>query len=134
MQEARAQWRAGEREERMGGVVVWLGKLLDREGNGQRKKRHTDRVPRKKKNETQPSHVLVKSLGLMQTVLSFIFFFLHRKAVQMFLRAGLRFPCFPFAGLFPALQRCQGAPLLGAGVFVFPESGAPTGGSSPGQL
>lgn len=52
----------------------------------------------------------------------------------MFLRAGLRFPCFPFASLFPALQRCQGAPLLGAGVFVFPESGAPTGGSSPGQL
>lgn len=52
----------------------------------------------------------------------------------MFLRAGLRFPCFPLASLFPALQRCQGAPLLGAGVFVFPESGAPTGGSSPGQL
>lgn len=52
----------------------------------------------------------------------------------MFLRAGLRFPCFPFASLFPALQCCQGAPLLGAGVFVFPESGAPTGGSSPGQL
>lgn len=52
----------------------------------------------------------------------------------MFLRAGLRFPCFPFASLFLALQCCQGAPLLGAGVFVFPESGAPTGGSSPGQL
>lgn len=52
----------------------------------------------------------------------------------MFLRAGLRFPCFRFASLFPALQCCQGAPLLGAGVFVFPESGAPTGGSSPGQL
>lgn len=52
----------------------------------------------------------------------------------MFLRADLRFPCFPLARLFPALQRCQGAPLLGAGVFVFPESGAPTGGSSPGQL
>ena len=97
-------------------------------------KRHVDRVPRKKKNETQPSHVLVKTLGLLQTVLCSIFFFLHRKAVQMFLRAGLRFPCFPFAGLSPALQRCQGAPLLGAGVFVFPESGAPTGGSSPGQL
>lgn len=46
----------------------------------------------------------------------------------------MRFPCFPFASLFPALQHCQGAPLLGAGVFVFPESGAPTGGSSPGQL
>lgn len=44
------------------------------------------------------------------------------------------FRCFPFAGLFPALQRCQGAPLLRASVFVFPESGAPTGGSSPGQL
>ncbi|KAI4813204.1 hypothetical protein KUCAC02_024547, partial [Chaenocephalus aceratus] len=56
------------------------------------------------------------------------------KAVQMFLRAGLRFPCFPFAGLFPDLQCCQGAALLGAGVFVFPESGALTGGSSPGQL
>lgn len=52
----------------------------------------------------------------------------------MFLRAGLRFPCFPFASLFLALQCCQGAPLLCAGVFVFPESGAPTGGSSPGQL
>lgn len=46
----------------------------------------------------------------------------------------MRFPCFPFAGLFPVLQHCQGAPLLGAGVFVFPESGAPTRGSSPGQL
>lgn len=88
---------------------------------------------KKKKNETQPSHVLVKSLGLLQTVLCSIFF-LHRKAVQMFLRAGLRFPCFPFAGLFPDLQCCQGAALLGAGVFVFPESGALTGGSSPGQL
>lgn len=86
------------------------------------------------KNETQPSHVFVKSLGLMQTVLGLIFFFLHRKAVQMFLRAGLRFPCFPLASLFLAPQRCQGAPLLGTGVFVFPESGAPTGGSSPGQL
>lgn len=52
----------------------------------------------------------------------------------MFLWAGVRFPCFPFASLFPALQHCQGAPFLGAGVFVFPESGAPTGGSSPGQL
>lgn len=52
----------------------------------------------------------------------------------MFLRAGLRFPCFPLASLFLAPQRCQGAPLLGTGVFVFPESGAPTGGSSPGQL
>lgn len=52
----------------------------------------------------------------------------------MFPRASLRFPCFPFAGLFLAPQRCQGAPLLSAGVFVFPESGAPTGGSSPGQL
>lgn len=52
----------------------------------------------------------------------------------MFLWAGVWFHCFPFAGLFPALQRCQGAPLLCASVFVFPESGAPTGGSSPGQL
>lgn len=52
----------------------------------------------------------------------------------MFLRAGLRFPCFPLASLFLARQCCQGAALLGAGVFVFPESGAPTGGSSPGQL
>lgn len=52
----------------------------------------------------------------------------------MFLRAGLRFPCFPLVSLFLAPQRCQGAPLLGTGVFVFPESGAPTGGSSPGQL
>lgn len=54
----------------------------------------------------------------------------------MFLRVGLRFPCFPPASLFLALLRCQGAPLHGAGVFffVFPESGAPTGGSSLGQL
>lgn len=34
-QEAKAQWRAAEREE--GGF--WLGKLLDREGNGQREKK-----------------------------------------------------------------------------------------------
>lgn len=114
-----------------GGVV---GKLLDREGNGQREKACRQSSKKKKKNETQPSHVFVKSLGLMQTVLGLIFFFLHRKAVQMFLRAGLRFPCFPFARLFPALQRCQDAALLGAGVFVFPESGTPTEGSSPGQL
>lgn len=95
-------------------------------------KRQADRVP-KKENKPQPSRVFVKSLGLLQTVLSYFFFFLHRKAVQMFLRAGLWFPCFPLAGLFLAIQRCQGAPLLCAGFFVFPESGAPTGGSSPGQ-
>lgn len=59
---------------------------------------------------------------------------MHRKAVQMFLRAGLRFPCFPPARLFLLLLRCQGAPSHGAGVFVFPESGAPAGGSSLGQL
>lgn len=34
------------------------------------KKRHADRVPEKQQNETQPSHVFVKSLWLMQTVLS----------------------------------------------------------------
>lgn len=43
------------------------------------KKRHADRVPRKKQNETQPSHVFVKSLGLMQTVLSLIFFLLTQE-------------------------------------------------------
>lgn len=76
----------------------------------------------KQKNETQPSHVFVESPGLMQTVLMFwvfFFFILHRKAVQMFPRAGLRFPCFLFATLFLALLRCQDAPLLGSCVFLF---------------
>lgn len=113
----------------------WAREIVRQRGKWTKEKKETGRQSsKKKKNETQPSHVFVKSLGLMQTVLSLIFFVLHRKAVQMFLRAALWFPCFPFASLFPALQRCQGAPLLGAGVFVFPESGAPTGGSSPGQL
>lgn len=119
------------------GGVVGFGKLLARKGNGLKRKKDMQTEFQKQKNETQPSHVFVESLGLMQTVLMFcfVFFILHRKAVQMFPRAGLRFPCFLFATLFLALLRCQDAPLLGPGVFfVFPESGAPTGGSSPGQL
>lgn len=38
------------------------------------KKKTCRQSSKKKKNETQPSHVFVKSLGLMQTVLSLIFF------------------------------------------------------------
>lgn len=51
-----------------------------------REKKTRRQGSKKKENETQPSHVFVKPLGLMQTVLSLIFFFfLHRKGVQMFL-------------------------------------------------
>lgn len=73
-------------EGREEGGDVGLRKLLDREENGQREKKTFRQGSKKKKNETQPSHVFVKPLGLMQTVLSLIFFFfLHRKGVQMFL-------------------------------------------------
>lgn len=123
----------GCREGREDGGVAGFRKLLARKGNGQKKKKRTCRQSSENKRmKLGPPMFLLSPLGLCRQYS--IFFPLHRKAVQMFLSAGLRFPCFPLASLFLALQRCQGAPLLGAGVFVFPESEAPTGGSSPGQL
>lgn len=94
----------------------------------QRGNRDADRIPRENADGSGPSRVFVKPLGLLQTGL--IFLLLHRNPR----RCSCGFPVFLLPGLFLASRRCQGAPSLLAGVLVFPESGAPTGGSSPGQL
>lgn len=105
MQDARACWREED------GGVVWFGKLLARKGNGEKKKKKKGKKDRqtefeKQKNEAQPSHVFAGSLGRTQTVLSSVFFVLHRKAVQMFLRALSLFSCSSVPGS-PALPRCS---------------------------
>lgn len=62
------------------------------------KKKHADRVPKKKKrkNETQPSHVFVKSPGLMQTVLSLIFFLFTQEGGADVLQSRLAVSLFSF--------------------------------------
>lgn len=90
-----------------------------------------------KKNETQPSHVLVESPGFMQTVLGLnVFFssFLHRKAVQMFREQACGFPVFLFLVCSRLSSVAKALPYSVLEFLFFPESGAPTGGSSPGQL
>lgn len=73
MQEARAQWRAAEKEERMGGGSCWALEIVSQKGKWTKEKKDMQTEFQKQKNETQPSHVFAKSLGLMQTVLSVFF-------------------------------------------------------------
>lgn len=61
-------------EGREAGGVIGLGKLLEREMDKRGEKKDIQTEFQETKNETQPSHVFVKSLGLMQTVLGLIFF------------------------------------------------------------
>lgn len=53
-----------------GGGGCWAREIVRQKRKWTKEKKHADRVPKKKENETQPSHVFVQSLGLMQTVLS----------------------------------------------------------------
>lgn len=108
-------WR-GIAAEKGGRGAAELGKLFTRKGNTQMRKKGVQTEFQKQKNETRPPRMF--SLGpwgycrpheAPQRPPS-PHSILHRKAVQMFLRADLRFPCFLLASPFPALRCCQGAP------------------------
>lgn len=81
---------------------------------------------------------LLSHLGSCRQYLIYFFSFCTGRRCRCSQEQACGFPVFSFSGLFLALRRCQGAPLLGASrvffILFFPESGAPTGGSSPGQL
>lgn len=62
-----------------------------------RKKKDMQTEFQKQKNETQPSHVFVKSLGLMQTVLSCFFFLFTQEGGTDVLESRLAVSLFSFS-------------------------------------